>query len=60
MVLSFFAAQLAALADRALRLLTGCPSAPPSFDGLLEELHSHWPLDADELPLADARLLRAA
>lgn len=50
MLLSPFAAILAALADRALRLLTGCPPAPPSFDGLLDELFRSWPLDADERP----------
>jgi hypothetical protein len=60
MLLSPFAAFLAALADRALRFLTGCPSSPPSFEGLLDELYFHWPLDAEELPGADARDLRAA
>ena len=49
MLLSFFASFLAARTDRALRLLTGCPPAPPSFDGLLDELFSSWPLDAGEV-----------
>lgn len=49
MLLSPIAPFLAALADRALRLLTGCPPAPPSFDGLLDELFARWPLDAEEV-----------
>jgi hypothetical protein len=60
MLLSPFAAYLSALADRALWLLTGSPATPPSFDNLLDELYSHWPLDADELPADDAYHLRAA
>ena len=49
MVLTVFAPFLAALSDRALRLLTGCPPAAPSFDGLLDELFARWPLDAEEM-----------
>ena len=49
MLLSLFAPFLAARTDRALRHLTGCPPAPPSFDGLLDELFASWPLDADEM-----------
>lgn len=56
MLLIPFAAPLAALADRGLRLLTGCPPQPPSFDGLLDELFARWPLDADEAPRPDARV----
>jgi hypothetical protein len=51
---------LANLADRALRRLTGRPPAPPSFEGLLDDLYSHWPPEADERPRDDARDLRAA
>lgn len=58
MLLSPIAAFLAALADRGLRLLTGCPPEPPSFEGLLDELFTRWPLDADEM--ADDRSGRAA
>lgn len=48
MLLSPFAALLASIADRGLRLLTGAPPEPPSFDGLLDELFRSWPLDAGE------------
>lgn len=49
MLLSPFAAILADLADRALRLLTGDRPEPPRFDGLLDELYATWPLDASEV-----------
>lgn len=49
MLLTLFAPFLSGFADRALRLLTGCPPAPPSFDGLLDELFARWPLDAEEI-----------
>jgi hypothetical protein len=39
---------LAALAERTLRWLSGRPPEPPSFEGLIDELFAAWPLDAVE------------
>jgi hypothetical protein len=60
MLLSPFAAILAKLADRALRLLTGCPPEPPRFVGLLDELYAAWPLDAHEVQSAPVPVRIAA